>query len=91
MINKQGEGPVAKGFVQTHSARNEKPAKDLTESVLLVGRRAVMWQSLEPAGENSMIYQSQEELADIAWSKREQQLWLLNVHGELRRCEGLDI
>ncbi|XP_039152416.1 protein sevenless [Drosophila simulans] len=84
MINKQGEGPVAKGFVQTHSARNEKPVKDLTESVLLAGRRAVMWQSLEPAGENSMIYQSQEELADIAWSKREQQLWLLNVHGELR-------
>ncbi|XP_017045801.1 protein sevenless [Drosophila ficusphila] len=84
MINKQGEGPAAKGFVATLASRNEKPVKDLTEGVLLAGRRAVMWQSLEPAGESSMIYQSQEELADVAWSQQEQRLWLLNVHGELR-------
>ncbi|XP_016951950.1 protein sevenless [Drosophila biarmipes] len=84
MINKQGEGPVAKGFVETLAPRHDKPVKDLTEGVLLAGQRAVMWQSLEPAGESSMIYQSQEELADVAWSQQEQQLWLLNVHGELR-------
>ncbi|XP_044317007.1 protein sevenless [Drosophila rhopaloa] len=83
MLNKQGEGPLAKGFVETHPSRDDRPVKDLTESVLLAGRRAVMWQSLEPAGESSMIYQSQEELADVAWSQRDQQLWLLNVHGEL--------
>ncbi|XP_017076993.1 protein sevenless [Drosophila eugracilis] len=84
MINKQGEGPIAKGFAETHPARNDRPVKDLTEGILLAGRRAVLWQSLEPAGESSMIYQSQEELADIAWSRQEQQLWLLDVHGELR-------
>jgi len=85
MINKQGEGPAAKGFVETLSPRNDKPVKELTEGVLLAGRRAVMWQSLEPAGESSMIYQSQEDLADVAWSQQEQLLWLLNVNGELRR------
>ncbi|KAH8368076.1 hypothetical protein KR084_006459 [Drosophila pseudotakahashii] len=84
MINKQGEGLVARGSVQTLSSANKKPVKDLTESVLLAGRRAVMWQSLEPSGESSMIYQSQEELADVAWSQQDQQLWLLDVHGELR-------
>ncbi|XP_070074461.1 protein sevenless [Drosophila takahashii] len=84
MINKQGEGPVARGFAQTLSSGSDKPVKDLTEAVLLAGRRAVMWQSLEPSGESSMIYQSQEELADVAWSQQTQQLWLLDVHGEVR-------
>ncbi|XP_052857892.1 protein sevenless [Drosophila gunungcola] len=83
MINKQGEGPLATGFVETHASPSDRPVKDLTGGVLLAGRRAVMWQSLEPGGESSMIYQSQEELADVAWSQRDQQLWLLNVHGEL--------
>lgn len=85
MINKQGEGPAAKAFAETPSHQNEKQAKDLTETVLLVGRRRILWQSLEPAGESSTIYQSQEELLDLAWSQQEQQLWLLDVHGELRR------
>ncbi|XP_017036202.1 protein sevenless isoform X1 [Drosophila kikkawai] len=84
MINKQGEGPVAKAWAETQLLPNEKPVKDLTEAVLLVGRRRVVWQSLEPAGESSTIYQSQEELADVAWSQQNQQLWLLDVHGDLR-------
>ncbi|KAH8289723.1 hypothetical protein KR054_009989 [Drosophila jambulina] len=84
MINKQGEGPAAKAWAETQPLPAEKPVKDLTEAVLLVGRRRIMWQSLEPAGESSTIYQSQEELSDVAWSQQDQQLWLLDVHGELR-------
>ncbi|KAH8364997.1 hypothetical protein KR200_011076 [Drosophila serrata] len=84
MINKQGEGPAAKAWAETQPLPPEKPVKDLTETVLLVGRRRIVWQSLEPAGESSTIYQSQEELADVAWSQQDQQLWLLDVHGELR-------
>ncbi|KAH8245467.1 hypothetical protein KR032_010525 [Drosophila birchii] len=90
MINKQGEGPAAKAWAETQPLQNEKPVKDLTETVLLVGRRRVIWQSLEPAGESSTIYQSQEELADVAWSQQDQQLWLLDVHGELRSLKVAD-
>lgn len=84
-INKQGEGPAGKASIATPLPRNEKPVKDLTEAVLLAGKRTIVWQSLEPGGESSVIYQSQAELLDMAWSQQHQQLWLLDTYGELKR------
>ncbi|EDV44512.2 uncharacterized protein Dana_GF20397 [Drosophila ananassae] len=83
-INKQGEGPAGKASIATPLPRNEKPVKDLTEAVLLAGKRTIVWQSLEPGGESSVIYQSQAELLDMAWSQQHQQLWLLDTYGELK-------
>lgn len=83
MINKQGQGPSAVAAIQT------KPPLEPQQllSVLLVSRRQVVWQSLEPAGETRVVYRSNEQtnISDVAWSQREQRLWLLDSLGQLHR------
>lgn len=83
MINKQGQGPPAVAAIRTKAPLE---AQQLL-SVLLASRRQVVWQSLEPAGETRIVYRSSEQtnISDLAWSQREQRLWLLDGRGELHR------
>ncbi|XP_030245296.1 protein sevenless, partial [Drosophila navojoa] len=81
MINKQGQGPPAVASIQTKAPLESQQLL----SVLLASRRQVVWQSLEPAGETRVVYRSSEQanISDLAWSQREQRLWLLDSLGQL--------
>ncbi|KAH8415295.1 hypothetical protein KR222_002087, partial [Zaprionus bogoriensis] len=77
-INKQGESPPAVASVLT----KEPQEPEQLQAVLLVGRRGILWQSLEPAGELRVVVNA--SVRDFGWCEREQRLWYLNARGELR-------
>ncbi|XP_033150161.1 protein sevenless isoform X2 [Drosophila busckii] len=82
MINKQGEGPALVENVSTLAP--QQPAEPL-QSVLLLGKQSIVFQSLEPAGETRLILQMElnDTIVDWAWSEREQRFWLLDAKGQL--------
>lgn len=79
MINKQGESPAAVGHVVT----KEPQEPEQLQAVLLAGKRSILWQSLEMAGELRLLVNT--TIRDYSWSEREQRLWYLDELGQLHR------
>lgn len=79
MINKQGESPAAVANVLT----KEPQEPEQLQGVLIAGKRSLLWQSLEPAGELRQI--ANMSIRDFSWSEREQRLWYLDALGQLHR------